>query len=95
MTEIISVKDFEQDVNIIERLQREVEARCAILAYMVETGAKDTKNYQDYYEEFLAYRQAYGIAKDNFIKEKIQPMYDKLIQNWELNFEAKELVIDV
>lgn len=95
MTEIISVKDFEQDVNIIERLQREVEARCAILTYMIETGAKDTKNYQDYYGEFLAYRQAYSIAKDNFIKEKIQPMYDKLIQNWELNFEAKELVIDV
>lgn len=95
MTETISVKDFEQDVNTIERLQREVEARCAILAYMVETGAKDTKNYLEYLKEFMNYREALRIIKNTFIKEKIQPMYNKPIQEWELNFEEKELTINV
>lgn len=95
MTETISVKEFEQDVNTIERLQREVEARCAILTYMVETGAKDTKNYKEYFNEFMAYREAYAIAKDQFIREKIQPMFDKPLQEWELNFEAKELTVNV
>lgn len=95
MTEIISVKDFEQDVNTIERLQREVEARCAILAYMVETGAKYTKNYKEYFNEFMNYREALGIVQDTFIKEKIQPMFNKTIQTWKLDFETKELIVNV
>lgn len=95
MTETISVKEFTKDVNIIERLQREIEARCTILAYMISTGVKDTISYQEYYEEFLGYQGAYAIAKDNFIKEKIQPMYDKPIQSWELDFQEKELTINV
>lgn len=95
MTQIISVKDYEKDVNIIERLQREMEGRQSILACLVDMGCKDSSTFKEYFEEFLQYKTAFEISKSNFLKEKIQPMFNDPIKSWELSYDDKEMTINV
>lgn len=95
--QIIDLSDekYANDLNLLERLQSEVEARQNILAIMVDMGMKDNSNYQAYFEELLGYKAAFNMAKKNFFEEKIRSMVNGDYRMWSLDYNDKEIRIEV
>lgn len=98
----LKVNVNEETVNYIERLHYEVEQRKDIVQRLIEAHANDLdaavltspafKAYSSELSEFVAeYETAKQILQDEYI-----PKYLKDHQiNWNLDFQAKELQIDV
>lgn len=95
MKQIIDLSDYEKELNLLERLQHETEARKEICAYLVDTHQSKTDAYQEYFEEFIQYKAAFDIEKDRFIREEVQPMLKDIIKSWRINFYDREIEIEV
>lgn len=95
MQQIIDLSEYEQELNLLERLQHETEARKEICAYLVDTHQNHSEAYQEYFEEFIQYRMAFEMEKDRFIKEEVKRLVDEPILNWRINFYDKEIEVEV
>ena len=95
MKQIIDLSDYEHELNFLERLMHETEARKEICAYLVDTHQNKTEAYKEYFEEFIQYRIAFNIEKDRFVKENIQPNIEGTIKSWSINFYDKEIELEV
>lgn len=95
MKQIIDLSGYEKELNLLERLLHETEARKEICAYLVDTHQSKTDAYQEYFEEFIQYRAAFNMEKDRFVNEEVSKMVDKPIMNWRINFYDKEIEIEV
>lgn len=89
------MSDYEKELNLLERLQHETEARKEICAYLVDTNQNGTDAYQEYFEEFIQYRAAFNIEKDRFVNEKVQSQVKDVIKTWRIDFYGKEIEVEV
>lgn len=95
MKQIIDLSDYEKELNLLERLQHEAEARKEICAYLVDTHQSKTDAYQDYFEEYIQYRAAFNMEKDRFVNEEVSKLIDKPFLNWRINFYDKEIEVEI
>lgn len=88
---IIDVSEFENEINTLERLHYEIDARTRIINLMIDEGTNENnESFNNYWETYLEYIKAYNLFKDNFYKNHLSD-YDE--GTWELDFMSKQVTI--
>lgn len=93
MKQTIDLSNYENELNLIERLQYEADARKEICAYMVDTEQNHTDTYQNYFEEYIQYRKAFDMEKNRFVSEDI--LKGQEVKNWRIDYATRTLTIEV
>lgn len=93
MTQVIDLSEYINELNLIERLQYETDARKEICAYMVDTEQNHTDAYQKYFEEYIQYRKAFDMEKNRFVSEDI--LKGQEVKNWRIDYATRTLTIEI
>lgn len=90
---VLKIED-RQFINELEGLQNEVQARQAIITFMINSGSDiTTESFQAYQKEYTNLFQKYEQKKYDVEKLFIRPNV-KNPSNWNLDFNSGELVVE-
>ena len=88
---ILDMSAYEKEINALERLHYELDARGRIINLMISEGTHEHNDtFNKYWEAFLEHIKAYNVLKDRFYQNHLSE-YDE--GNWTLDFMTKEVVI--
>ena len=93
MKQIVDLSEYEDEINLIERLQYEADARKEICAYMVDTEQNHTEAYQNYFEEYIQYRKAFDMEKNRFVNNEI--LKNQEVKTWRIDYATKTITIEL
>ena len=97
MTKVIPIdNEYLDQLNKLERAYLEVTARENILHLLINNNQKQSIYYQEIWNEYIQYLKQYGDVKNqfyiNYIKQFAQ---DNNAINWTVDFDRKELILNV
>lgn len=94
MKKIIDLTNFQEDVNTLERLHYETNARENIIALMTNNGMMNSSSYEKYWNEYMELFKEYQKAKDAIADKFVTPeVGEDANASWEINFEKKVITI--
>lgn len=89
---ILDMSNFENEINIIERLHYEIDARVRVINLMIEEGNyQHNDTFDKYWETLLEYIKAYNVFKERFYKNHLSEYEEG---TWELDFMSKQVTIN-
>lgn len=88
---IIDVSEFENEINTLERLHYEIDARTRIINLMIDEGTnKNNESFNNYWETYLEYIKAYNLFKERFYENHLSEYEEG---TWELDFMSRQVTI--
>ena len=88
---ILDMSKFENEINSLERIHYEIDARTRIINLMIEEGNYEhNDNFNKYWETFLEYIKAYNVLKNKFYENHLSEYEEG---TWELDFMSRQVTI--
>lgn len=95
MKKIISLENYESEINILERAYYEVSARENIIKFMIQNNQNDLPQFKEFWNEYLHYLKAYEIIKNDFKNNCIDTELGYSFTGfWQVDFAKKEVTIN-
>ena len=87
---ILDMSEFENEINVLERIHYEIDARSRIINLMIDEGTTEhNETFNKYWEIFLEYIKAYNILKNSGVDLLSDEPYKVLFN--EINWALKEM----
>ena len=88
---ILDMSEFENEINVLERIHYEIDARSRIINLMIDEGTTEhNETFNKYWETFLEYIKAYNILKNKFYENHLSEYKEG---TWALDFMSKQVTI--
>lgn len=91
---IINIKEYELELNTLERAKVELDNKRKILNFMIISNLTHMKEYKKILIDCLNAEKTYKIESVNFENNCIKKVWTKNYVFWSTNFEGKELIIN-
>lgn len=88
---VLDMSEFESEINTLERLHYEIDARTRIINLMISEGNSEYNDtFNKYWETYLEYIKAYNVFKERFYENHLSEYKEG---TWELDFMSKQVTI--
>lgn len=89
---IIDVSEYTNEINKLERLYYEIEARTKIISSMIkENSFESDENFNKYWESYLEHLKVFNMFKAEFYTNYLNEYKEG---TWELDFVNKQVTIN-
>lgn len=88
---ILDMSEFRNEINTLERLYYEIDARTRIINLMIDEGTNENnESFDKYWETYLEYIKAYNLFKERFYENHLSEYKEG---TWELDFMSGQVTI--
>lgn len=88
---VLDMSEFESEINTLERLHYEIDARTRIINLMISEGSSEHNDtFNKYWETYLEYIKAYNVFKERFYENHLSEYKEG---TWELDFMSKQVIV--
>lgn len=95
MEKIIDVRNYESEINLLERIHFETKARENIINFMIQNGQHTLPQYEEILSDYVCYVRALEIAKEDFFNKCILDVLKyEYCGPWSIDFDTKEVTIN-
>lgn len=95
MKKVIDVRNYESEINFLERVHYETKARESIINFMIQNEQDTLPQYTKFWDEYVCYTRALEIAKEEFLNNCIINILGyRYNGSWSINFDTKEVTIN-
>lgn len=88
---VLDMSAFENEINVLERLHYEIDARTRVINLMIDEGTHEHNDtFNKYWETYLEHIKAYNVFKERFYENHLSEYEEG---TWELDFMSRQVTI--